>query len=120
MYPIKGGKTMIGSLIFMIEYSLLSIWVIAFVIRFRSRITCMVGMMSAMCLGMAIGLGAGTLIAALFPGHFFQACMIRMLLAGFIGAMAGIPISTMAVLDGLLSGIMGGMMGGMMGAMLLQ
>jgi hypothetical protein len=40
--------------------------------------------------------------------------MISMLLAGFIGAMAGIPISTMAVLDGLLSGIMGGMMGDML------
>ncbi|MBD0383153.1 cupredoxin domain-containing protein [Paenibacillus sedimenti] len=109
---------MTGSLIFITEYSLLSIWVVAFVIRFRSRITCMVGMMSAMCLGMTIGLGVGTLVAALFPGHFFQACMISMLLAGFIGAMAGIPISTMAVLDGLLSGIMGGMMGAMLIAML--
>ncbi|MDQ0876558.1 plastocyanin [Paenibacillus sp. V4I3] len=105
-------------LIFIIEYSMLSFWIIAFVIRFRSRITCMVGMMSAMCLGMTIGLGAGTLIAALFPGHFFQACMISMLLAGMIGAIAGIPISTMAVLDGLLSGIMGGMMGAMLIAML--
>jgi uncharacterized cupredoxin-like copper-binding protein len=44
--------------------------------------------------------------------------MVSMLLAGIIGAMAGIPISTMAVLDGLLSGIMGGMMGAMLIAML--
>lgn len=61
---------MIGSLPFIIEYALLSIWILAFVVRYRSRITCMVGMMSAMCLGMTIGLGAGTHIAALYPGHF--------------------------------------------------
>lgn len=41
-----------------------------------------------------------------------------MLLAGLIGAVAGLPISTMAVLDGLLSGIMGGMMGAMFIAMM--
>jgi hypothetical protein len=72
MYPIKGGETMNGSIPFIIEYSLLTVWILGFIVRFRTRITCMVGMMSAMCLGMTIGFGAGTLIAALFPGHFFQ------------------------------------------------
>lgn len=103
-----------GALSFIIIYFSLSIWILSFVVRYRNRITCMVGMMTAMCLAMTIGFGTGTLIAALFPGHFFQACMISMLFAGLIGVLAGLPISTMAVLDGLLSGIMGGVMGAML------
>src|SRR5699024_9118254 len=34
------------------------------------------------------------------------------------GFLSGIPVSVMAVLDGLLSGLMGGMMGAMLGAMI--
>lgn len=62
---------MTGSLLLIIEYSLLTVWILCFIVQYRSRITCMAGMMSAMCLAMTIGLGAGTFIAALFPGHFF-------------------------------------------------
>jgi uncharacterized cupredoxin-like copper-binding protein len=78
----------------------------------------MAGMMGSMALGMSIGLGMGTLIATWLPGQFFQAAVLSMIIGGGIGALAGIPISIMAVMDGLLSGLMSGMMGSMLMVMI--
>jgi hypothetical protein len=95
-------------------YIILSIWILGFLFVFRHRLTCMAGMMSSMALGMSIGMGMGTLIAAWLPGQFFQAAVLSMIIGGGIGSLAGIPISIMAVLDGLMSGLMSGMMGSML------
>jgi hypothetical protein len=92
-------------------YVLIFMWILGFTYSFRHRITCMMGMMISMTLGMMSGLGVGTLIGILLPGQFFQASMTSMMAGAVIGFIAGLPISPMAVLDGLLSGLMGGMMG---------
>lgn len=105
---------MVSTLPFMGIYIILSVWILSFLFIFRNRISCMTGMMSSMTLGMSIGLGMGTLIATWLPGQFFQAVILSMIIGGGMGAIAGIPISIMAVLDGLLSGIMSGMMGSML------
>lgn len=94
-------------------YTILTLWILRFIVVFRHRISHMVGMMAAMAQGMTIGLGAGTLLVIWLPGEIFHATIFGMLIGGMIGAISGIPIGMIATLDGLLSGIMAGMMGPM-------
>lgn len=101
-------------------YTLLSLWILVFIVVFRHRIPCMVGMMAAMTQAMTMGLGIGMLFALWLPGEFFHATVFSMIIAGTIGAASGIPISIMAVIDGFLSGLMAGMMGTMFMVMIPQ
>lgn len=101
-------------------YTVLSLWILIFIIVFRHRLSSMVGMISAMTQGMTVGLGFGTLFVIWLPLEFFHATVFSMLIAGAIGGASGFPISIMAVLDGLLSGFMAGMMGTMFIVMIPQ
>ncbi|MEB3100137.1 hypothetical protein [Ferviditalea candida] len=100
-------------------FAVLSIWILRFVSVFRHKLSCMAGMMAAMVLGMTTGLGSSMLLTFSWPsGALLQTMIGGMLIGGFTGLLAGIPISLMAVLDGLLSGIMSGMMGTMLAVMI--
>jgi len=102
----------------LVIYIILVVWIFHFIFTFRRQISCMAAMMSAMVLGMTIGLGAGTLLGFTFPGQPFQFTISGMMIGGTVGFLTGLPISIMAVLDGLLSGVMGGLMGAMLMLML--
>lgn len=102
----------------LMNYLVVTGWILYFIFTFRNRISCMAAMIAAMASGMGIGLGIGTLLTVWFPGHLFQVTVLAMMIGAVVGVLAGFSISIMAVLDGLLSGLMGGMMGVMLMTML--
>ncbi|CAM3472369.1 hypothetical protein [Marinicrinis lubricantis] len=88
---------MTNTFFFLGIYSVLTIWILRFIIVFRHRLSCMAGMMAAMVQGMTIGLGVGTLLVIWLPGEIFHATIISMLIGGIIGTVSGIPISIMCL-----------------------
>ncbi|GAB3796925.1 hypothetical protein [Virgibacillus kimchii] len=105
-------------LLILITIFSLSVLIIYKSFLYRDKITNMVGMMIAMSIGMSIGLTVGVILGILIPDNFFMATILGIVIGMSTGFIAGLPISAMAVLDGLLSGLMGGMMGAMLGEMI--
>jgi YHS domain-containing protein len=90
----------------------ISISVGAFLFRYRTSVTEMLGMMVGMTQGMMTGIAVGYFVGAatdMFIGN---------LVGVIVGVIFGVAFGRVGGLMGMMDGGMGGMMGGMMGAML--
>ncbi|WP_028784589.1 plastocyanin/azurin family copper-binding protein [Thalassobacillus devorans] len=109
-----------GISLYMLLFALLSLCLLTIkkIHHNKEDISRMTGMMTAMTLGMGVGLIAGVVFGILLVGNLFSSTIWGMGAGIIIGLFAGLPLSVVAILDGMLSGLMGGMMGAMLGEMI--
>lgn len=91
---------------------------VVYMFKNKKEVPLMAGTMAAMALGMLLGLLGGTMAGVYFSGNLFIPTLLGSGIGFLAGALIGLPLNFLTVLEGMLSGLMGGMMGAMLGAMI--
>ncbi|MHB1135021.1 MAG: YHS domain-containing protein [Chloroflexota bacterium] len=101
---------------FSVVFIAISAGVGIYLLRFRGKVTEMLGMMIGMTMGMMSGIAVGYFIGT--ATDMFISNLVGVAVGLTFGAFFGRTGGLMGAMDGSMGGFMGGMMGGMLGVMI--